>query len=89
MNQKRKYKTYSKEFKEEAVPGGYLQLQKQAREQVLASLRQAVNLGWRHLQNELRSYALRHNKHSVQLSDFVQEQALELNDIYRNNKVSG
>lgn len=39
MNQKRKYKTYSKEFKEEAVPGGYLQLQKQAREQVLASLR--------------------------------------------------
>ncbi|RUO63673.1 DUF3427 domain-containing protein [Pseudidiomarina insulisalsae] len=70
-------------------PGCYLQLQKQAREQILSSLRQAVNLNWRRLQMELHSYRTRHGAQDVCLAEFVREQALEFEDIYRKSGASG
>lgn len=70
-------------------PGCYLQFQRQAREQVLANLRQAVSLNWLRLQTELTTYALRHEGQDVQLAEFVREQALELSDIYRKSGASG
>lgn len=70
-------------------PGCYLQMQKQAREQILQSLRFAVNLNWRRLQTELTSYRARHGVQDVHLAEFVREQALEFEDIYRKNGASG
>ncbi|MDN7125938.1 DUF3427 domain-containing protein [Pseudidiomarina sp. 1APR75-33.1] len=70
-------------------PGCYLQMQKQAREQILNSLRFAVNLNWRRLQTELTSYRARHGVRDVHLAEFVREQALDFEDIYRKNGASG
>ncbi|PWW14217.1 MULTISPECIES: DEAD/DEAH box helicase family protein [Pseudidiomarina] len=70
-------------------PGCYLQMQKQAREQILNSLRYAVNLNWRRLQTELTSYRARHGAEEIHLAEFVREQALEFEDIYRKNGASG
>lgn len=70
-------------------PGCYLQMQKQAREQILQNLRYAVSLNWRRLQTELTSYRARHGVQDVHLADFVSEQALEFEDIYRKSGASG
>ncbi|MDN7129662.1 DUF3427 domain-containing protein [Pseudidiomarina sp. 1APR75-15] len=70
-------------------PGCYLQMQKQAREKILNSLRFAVNLNWRRLQTELTSYRARHGVRDVHLAEFVREQALDFEDIYRKNGASG
>ncbi len=70
-------------------PGCYLQLQKQAREQILGSLRQAVNLNWIRLQAELHTYSARHGFNEIKLGEFVQEQALDLRDIYRKSGAAG
>lgn len=70
-------------------PGCYLQMQKQARDQILTSLRYAVSLNWRRLQTELTSYRARHGAKEVHLAEFVREQALEFEDIYRKNGASG
>ncbi|RTE85867.1 MULTISPECIES: DUF3427 domain-containing protein [Gammaproteobacteria] len=70
-------------------PGCYLQMQKQAREQILTNLREAVNLNWQRLKTELVSYQVRHSDDSLSLTKFVQEQALSLPEIYRENGASG
>ncbi len=70
-------------------PGCYLQLQKQAKDHILGSLRQAVSLNWRRMQTELQSYRTRHGVSDVRLAEFVREQALEFEDIYRKTGASG
>ncbi len=70
-------------------PGCYLQMQRQAREQILTSLRVPLNLRWRRLQTELTSYRARHGAQDTHLAEFVREQALEFEDIYRKNGASG
>lgn len=70
-------------------PGCHIQLQRKTREQVLASLRQLTQLNWRRLCAELQTYAVLRGRQAVSLADFVREQAIELEDIYRISGNSG
>lgn len=64
-------------------PGCYLQMNRQARQQILTNLRQTINLNWSRLKQELVQYQLRHPQDEIKLTDFVNDQAIELTDIYR------
>ncbi len=64
-------------------PGCHIHLQRQAREQVLQGLRSLTSRNWRRLKTELQTYAALRGRSAVQLADFLHDQALELEDIYR------
>lgn len=65
------------------LPSGcHIQLQKKAREQVLRSLKEAVNQNWRRLKTEVRTYALLHGTERLTLGGFLHDQQLELSDVY-------
>lgn len=70
-------------------PGCYIQLQRQTREQVLRGLRAMVANNWRRLRTELQAYAVLRGNAGVELADFLHEQALELDDVYRGGPRSG
>ena len=70
-------------------PGCHIQLQRQTREQVLQSLRLLTKQNWRRLQTELQTYAALRGRAAIKLADFIHEQSLELEDIYRNSGRSG
>jgi superfamily II DNA or RNA helicase/HKD family nuclease len=71
------------------APGCHIHLQPQTREQVLRGLREITMKNWRKLRTELQTYAALRGRSSVRLAEFLHEQALELEDIYRDNKRSG
>ncbi|MBM7454893.1 superfamily II DNA or RNA helicase [Oceanisphaera litoralis] len=72
------------------LPSGcHIQLQKQAKEHILSSLKQALNQNWRRLQQELHAYVSLTGSRHVALDDFLNEQQLELEDIYRAGQNSG
>nr|WP_306441784.1 DUF3427 domain-containing protein [Methyloversatilis sp. XJ19-49] len=64
-------------------PGCHIHLQRQTREQVLQGLRSLTSQNWRRLKTELQTYAALRGRSSIQLADFLHDQALELEDIYR------
>jgi len=64
-------------------PGCHIHLQKQTREQVLQGLRALTTQSWRRMRIELQSYAALKGRTSVRLADFLHDQALELEDVYR------
>lgn len=65
------------------LPSGcHIQLQKQAREQILSSLKEAVQQNWRRLQTELRTYITLHGTQNLTLGGFLHDQQLELADVY-------
>jgi superfamily II DNA or RNA helicase len=64
-------------------PGCHIQLQRQTREQVLRGLRALTTQNWRRLRTELQTYAALRGRTAVRLADFLHEQALELEDVYR------
>jgi superfamily II DNA or RNA helicase/HKD family nuclease len=64
-------------------PGCHIQLQRQTREQVLRGLRTLTTQNWPRLRTELQTYAALRGRAAVRLSDFLHEQALELEDVYR------
>ena len=64
-------------------PGCHIHLQRQAREQVLQGLRALTTQNWRRLKTELQTYAALRGRASVRLADFLHDQALELEDVYR------
>ena len=70
-------------------PGCYIHLQSQTREQVLRSLRAAINQNWRRLKAELISYSALIGNVNVSMSSFVREQGVELTDMYRSREPSG
>jgi superfamily II DNA or RNA helicase/HKD family nuclease len=70
-------------------PGCHIHLQPQTREQVLKGLRDITQSNWRHLRTELQSYASLRGSTAVHLSDFLHDQALELEDVYRMKSGSG
>jgi len=70
-------------------PGCHIHLQRQTREQVLQSLRQLTTQNWRRLRVELQTYAALRGRTNVRLGDFLHQQHLELEDIYRDNGRSG
>ncbi|MDO8262206.1 MAG: DUF3427 domain-containing protein [Gallionella sp.] len=70
-------------------PGCHIQMQRQTREQVLKGLREITMQNWRRLRTELQTYAALRGRSSVRLPEFLHEQALELEDIYRDSGKSG
>ena len=70
-------------------PGCHIQLQRQTREQVLVSLRELIQLNWRRLRSELQSYAALRGRDVVTMVEFLRDQAIELDDIYRGSGRSG
>ncbi len=69
--------------------GCHLQLQRQAREQVLRGLRTLTRHNWRRLRAELQTYVALRGRLATRLADFLHDQALELSDIYRSTGPSG
>ena len=70
-------------------PGCHIHLQRQTREQVLQGLRSLTAQNWRRLKTELQAYATLRGRSSVSLADFLHDQALELEDIYRSGTGQG
>jgi superfamily II DNA or RNA helicase/HKD family nuclease len=70
-------------------PGCHIHLQRQTREQVLQGLRALTTQNWRRLKTELQTYAALKGRASVRLADFLHDQALELEDVYRANTGQG
>ena len=70
-------------------PGCHIHLQRQTREQVLQGLRALTMQNWRRLRTELQTYAALRGRASVRLADFLHDQALDLEDVYRGNGRSG
>ena len=70
-------------------PGCLIQLEKVARERVLENLRRATSLNWRRLTGELRSYLSLPGKRNPEMAEFLRDQGLELNDLYRTQEPSG
>lgn len=59
-----------------------------ARDRVLASLKNIARQTWRRLVRELQGYAAMKGS-NVSLATFLNDQALELSDIYRANAAGG
>lgn len=64
-------------------PGCHIHLQRQTREQVLQGLRALTVQNWRRLRTELQTYVALRGRTAVRLADFLHEQALDLEDVYR------
>ena len=64
-------------------PGCHIHLRRQTREQVLQGLRALTTQNWRRLKTELQTYAALRGRALVRLADFLHDQALELEDVYR------
>lgn len=74
------------------LPSGcHIQLQKHARDRILVNLRQALNQNWRRLQQELNAYCSIQGTQRIDLNNFLHDQQLNLEDIYRagNGNKSG
>ncbi len=65
-------------------PGVHIQFDRVARQRILESLRQIANQTWPRLTGELRAYAIGRNPGDIRLSHFLNDQCVELEDIYRN-----
>jgi superfamily II DNA or RNA helicase/HKD family nuclease len=70
-------------------PGCHIHLQRQTREQVLKGLRNLTMQNWQRLRTELQSYAALRGRTSIRLAEFLHDQALELEDVYRSSGRSG
>ena len=70
-------------------PGCHIHLQRQTREQVLRGLRALTTQNWRRLRTELQTYATLKGRTSVRLGDFLHDQALTLEDVYRTSTGQG
>jgi superfamily II DNA or RNA helicase/HKD family nuclease len=70
-------------------PGCHIHLQRQTREQVLQGLRTLTSQNWHRLKIELQTYVTLRGRTSVRLVDFLHDQALELEDIYRTGTGQG
>ena len=64
-------------------PGCHIHLQRQTREQVLRSLRAITNQNWPRLRSELQAYVALRGRTAICLGDFLRDQALDLDDVYR------
>ncbi len=69
-------------------PGCHIHLQRQTREQVLQGLRALTSQTWRRLKTELQTYAALKGR-TVRLADFLHDQALDLDDVYRSATGTG
>ena len=70
-------------------PGCHIQLQQQTRDQVLRSLRNLVQQTWRRLTSELQTYSTLKRTRDVRLGDFLHDQRIDLEEVYRATTPSG
>jgi superfamily II DNA or RNA helicase/HKD family nuclease len=70
-------------------PGCHIQLQKQTREQVLASLKALGHNTWNRLKTELQVWVAQRPRGAVTLTAFLDDQRLALDEVYRNGKAGG
>lgn len=70
-------------------PGCHIQLQKQTRDQVLASLKALSQNSWRRLQTELQAWVAQRPRGEVALASFLDDQQLALDEVYRNGNSGG
>jgi superfamily II DNA or RNA helicase/HKD family nuclease len=72
------------------LPAGcYIQLQQRSRDQILSNLRKLIQQNWRRLTAELQAYASLKGRQNVRLANFLHDQALSIDDIYRSSGHSG
>jgi superfamily II DNA or RNA helicase len=73
-----------------SLPAGcHLHLEKFTRDQVLHTLRTAMQQNWRRMRSELQSFASLRGRGQIGLGEFLHEQAFELEDVYRTSGKSG
>lgn len=73
-----------------SLPSGcFIHLQRQARERILDSLRRLVQQNWRRLCTELQTYVTLQGRESIRLVDFLKDQGVELESLYRGSGRSG
>lgn len=73
-----------------SLPAGCnIQLQQFTKDQILRSLRAIINQSWRRLRTELQSYVALRGRASVGLADFLREQAVQPEELYRRQGRSG
>lgn len=73
-----------------SLPSGcFIHLQRQARERILDSLRRMVQQNWRRLCTELQTYVTLQGRESTRLVDFLKDQGVELESLYRSSGRSG
>jgi hypothetical protein len=65
-------------------PGCHIQFDKVARQRVLEALREIANQTWPRLTAELRAFAAGRARHEITLANFLHEQCVDLEDIYRS-----
>jgi len=70
-------------------PGCHIHLQRQTQQQVLRSLRSLTTHRWQRLVAELRTYAALKGVRDVVLGDFLHDQHIPLEDVYRDAGRSG
>lgn len=70
-------------------PGCHLAFDRVAGERVLASLKYIARQTWPRLARELQGYAAMKGPDNASLANFLNDQALELSDIYRANAAGG
>ncbi len=70
-------------------PGCHIAFDRVAGERVLASLKYIARQTWPRLARELQGYAAMKGPENVSLARFLNDQALELSDIYRANAAGG
>ncbi|WP_366523748.1 DUF3427 domain-containing protein [Nevskia ramosa] len=70
-------------------PSCHIQLQKQTREQVLASLRALSHNNWGRLKTELQAWVAQRPRSAIALANFLDDQQLALDEVYRNPKAAG
>ena len=59
------------------------------RERILDSLRRLVQQNWRRLCTELQTYVTLQGRDSIRLVDFLKDQGVELESLYRGSGRSG
>ncbi|HEU4565906.1 MAG TPA: DUF3427 domain-containing protein [Gemmatimonadaceae bacterium] len=70
-------------------PGCHIHLQRQTREQVLRSVTVVANQSWRRLAAEAQSYATVRGTRGIRLGEFLHDQRIALEEVYRDGKPSG
>lgn len=72
------------------LPAGcYVHLQRQSREQILRNLRRLTQQNWRRMTAELQAYASLKGTKKIALGNFLHDQVLSIDDIYRATGNSG
>lgn len=67
-------------------PGCHIHLEPQARSQVLASLREALQQNWRKLQRELLGYVATKGQAEARMVAFLSDQQIDVEDLYPDRR---